>query len=73
MSVCWHTNEAGKLLVGEKNGTVRMYDVEKQQAILSFETNEIPLLSADWSPANCSLVAALAGGNLVIWNITRPK
>ncbi|XP_075236445.1 nuclear pore complex protein Nup37 isoform X2 [Lycorma delicatula] len=73
MSVCWHNEEPGKLLVGENNGTVRMYNVEKQQAILSFETSEVPLLSADWSPANSLLVAALAGGNLVIWNTTRPN
>ncbi|RZF35924.1 hypothetical protein LSTR_LSTR008494 [Laodelphax striatellus] len=73
MSVCWHSEEPGKLLVGEKNGTVRIYNVERQQAILSFETFQTPLLAADWSPANSLLVAAIAGGSLFVWNITRPN
>lgn len=73
MSVRWHNEDSGKLLVGEKNGTIRLYNVERQQAILSFDTNFVPLMDADWSPSNCFRVAAIAGGNLVIWDTTRPR
>ncbi|KAF2979794.1 hypothetical protein EK904_012818 [Melospiza melodia maxima] len=37
MSVCWHPEEAFKLMVAEKNGTIRFYDLITQQAILSLE------------------------------------
>ncbi|XP_046673013.1 nucleoporin Nup37 [Homalodisca vitripennis] len=72
MSVCWHRGDPGKLLVAEKNGTVRLYNVDRQQAILSFDSQLVPLIAADWSPANCFRVAALAGGQLVVWDTTRP-
>lgn len=73
MSVCWHNDDAGKLLVAEKNGTIRVYSVERQQAILSFDASCVPLMVADWSPVNYSRVAALAGGNLIVWDTTRPS
>uniref|UniRef100_A0A1B6DC57 Nucleoporin Nup37 n=1 Tax=Clastoptera arizonana TaxID=38151 RepID=A0A1B6DC57_9HEMI len=73
MSVRWHSEDNGKLLVGEKNGTIRVYNVERQQAILSFDTNMVPLMDADWSPSNCYRVAAIVAGNLVIWDTTRPS
>ncbi|XP_054268472.1 nucleoporin Nup37 [Macrosteles quadrilineatus] len=71
VSVCWHNADPGKLLVAEKSGTVRLYNVERQQAILSLDTSLVPLTAADWSPVNCFQVAALASGHIVIWDITR--
>lgn len=73
VSVCWHSNDPGKLLVAEKGGTVRLYNVEQQQAILSFDTQLVPLTAADWSPVNCCRVAALADGHLVLWDTTRSR
>ena len=72
MVVCWHTEETGKLLVGEKNGVIRMYNVRSQQAIMSVDAGTIPMLSADWSP-NPLKVACIASGELIVWDVSRPR
>ncbi|XP_015514813.1 nucleoporin Nup37 [Neodiprion pinetum] len=72
MSVCWHKEETGKLLVAEKNGSIRMYNIISQQAILSLDTGVTPLMSADWG-ANPLKVAAMAAGELLVWDVSRPS
>lgn len=71
--MCWHIADPGKLMVAERSGTIRLYNVEREQAILSFDTHLTPLISADWSPVNIYRVAALAAGHLVIWDTTSPR
>ncbi|KAK1168877.1 nucleoporin Nup37 [Acipenser oxyrinchus oxyrinchus] len=71
MSVCWHPEDAFKLMVAEKNGMVRFYDLITQQAILSLDCGLTPLMSADWCFANTIKVGAVAGNDWVIWDITR--
>ncbi|MBN3303686.1 nucleoporin Nup37 [Amia ocellicauda] len=70
MSVCWHPEEALKLMVAEKNGMVRFYDLVTQQAILSLESGQTPLMSADWCFANTIKVGAVVGNDWIIWDIT---
>jgi len=72
MTVRWHTEEAGKLLVAEKLGTIRMYNVRNQQAIMSVDTNKVPLMTADWGP-NPLRVACLAADELILWDMSRPS
>lgn len=72
VTVCWHKEESGKLLVAEKNGLIRMYNVMSQQAILSLDAGVMPLMSADWGP-NPLKVAALAAGELLVWDVSRPR
>ncbi|XP_001365563.1 nucleoporin Nup37 [Monodelphis domestica] len=70
-SVCWHPEEACKLMVAEKNGTIRFYDLITQQAILSLESEQMPLMSAHWCLRNTFKVGAVAGNDWLIWDITR--
>ncbi|XP_076762880.1 nuclear pore complex protein Nup37 [Xylocopa sonorina] len=72
MSVCFHSEKSGKLLVGEKNGLIHMYDVRSQQAIMSLDADIVPLMSIDWGP-NPLKVAAIAGGKLILWDVSKPS
>uniref|UniRef100_A0A3Q1FGI3 Nucleoporin Nup37 n=1 Tax=Acanthochromis polyacanthus TaxID=80966 RepID=A0A3Q1FGI3_9TELE len=69
MSVCWHPEEVFKLMVAEKKGTIRFYDLVTQQAILSLDCGT--LISADWCLTNTIKVGAVAGNDWLIWDITR--
>ncbi|NXW60043.1 NUP37 protein, partial [Eurystomus gularis] len=71
MSVCWHPEEAFKLMVAEKNGTIRFYDLITQQAILSLECEQTPLMSADWCLKNTLKIGAVAGSDWLMWDMTR--
>uniref|UniRef100_A0A8B9W0G3 Nucleoporin Nup37 n=1 Tax=Bos mutus grunniens TaxID=30521 RepID=A0A8B9W0G3_BOSMU len=73
MSVCWHPEETFKLMVAEKNGTIRFYDLLAQQAILSLESEQMPLMSAHWCLKNTFKVGAVAGNDWLIWDITRSR
>nr|CAD7263576.1 unnamed protein product [Timema shepardi] len=73
MSVACHQSEEGKLLVGEKCGVLSLFNLVSGQAILSFDSNRSPLLSADWS-SNTSLYAvAVVAGEIVLWDTTNPR
>lgn len=66
MSVKWHQFEPNKLLVAEKKGLIRFYDVSTKSAILSFFCDNL-LLSADWCRTNNFLIACTSGPNNVFW------
>lgn len=72
IAVKWHPDREYKLLVAEKNGIIRYYNVKTEQAVLSIETKKTPLMSMDWAPSKCSLVAALAAGEFSLWNLDKP-
>uniref|UniRef100_A0A3Q2E918 Nucleoporin Nup37 n=1 Tax=Cyprinodon variegatus TaxID=28743 RepID=A0A3Q2E918_CYPVA len=72
VSVCWHPQEVFKLMVAEKKGTIRFYDLITQQAILSLDCGPSgPLMSADWCLTNTIKVGAAVGTDWLIWDITR--
>ncbi|XP_062990622.1 nucleoporin Nup37 [Elgaria multicarinata webbii] len=71
MSVGWHPEDAFKLMVAEKNGTIRFYDLVTHQAVLSLTTDQTPLMSANWCLKNTFKVGAVAGNDWFIWDITR--
>uniref|UniRef100_A0A8C7KXC1 Nucleoporin 37 n=1 Tax=Oncorhynchus kisutch TaxID=8019 RepID=A0A8C7KXC1_ONCKI len=54
-----------------KEGTIRFYDLVTQQAILSLDCGQSPLMSADWCLANTIKVGAVTGSDWVICDITR--
>ncbi|XP_014204873.1 nucleoporin Nup37 isoform X2 [Copidosoma floridanum] len=72
VAVKWHNEEPGKLLVAEKLGIIRMYNVRSQQAIMSMDASKVPLMTADWSP-NSLKVACLAAGELCLFDVSRPS
>lgn len=72
MSVKWHPEEPYKVMVAEKKGVIHLYNVRSQQAIMSVESPKFPLMSADWAMNNRLFIIALAGGNIVTWDLRRP-
>ncbi|KAF4530792.1 hypothetical protein B566_EDAN018901, partial [Ephemera danica] len=73
MAVSWHPAEPGKLLVAEKNGLLQLFHIENQQPLLSLDAGQVPLMAAHWAPSNSHFVAALAGGELITWDLSRPS
>lgn len=72
VAVHWHPDNPEKLLVAEKRGIIHIYNVESRQITLSVETNKAPLMSADWHPRNPFLVAALAVGEIITFDLRCP-
>lgn len=72
-AVAWHPDEAGKLLVAEKRGTLRLYNALSWQPLMSLDTGPqgAPLLSADWSVCNSLLLGAVAGPSWFLWETAR--
>ncbi|TNN25329.1 Nucleoporin Nup37 [Liparis tanakae] len=68
---CTHVTCPRQLMVAEKKGTIRFYDLLTQQAILSLDCDQAPLTSADWCFANTIKVGAAAGNDWLVWDITR--
>jgi nuclear pore complex protein Nup37 len=71
MAVCWHTRDVGKIMVAEKRGIIRFYSTVTQQAFMSLECGQAPLVTADWSPTNELRVVALAGTDWFIFDTSR--
>ncbi|XP_073431270.1 nucleoporin Nup37 isoform X2 [Dendrobates tinctorius] len=69
MSVVWHPLEAYKLMVAEKTGIIRIYDLSRHQAILSLESLQTPLMSADWCLQNTFRVGAVAANDWIFWEM----
>lgn len=71
-AVCWHREDKDKLMVAEKNGIIRFYNVTSLKAILCLDYGK-PLFSAHWAPFNSNLVVSLQLGELCLWDLTRPS
>ncbi|KAH8305743.1 nucleoporin Nup37 [Drosophila kikkawai] len=72
MSVKAHPDDPTKVLVAEKKGIIRLYNVNSKQAVISVQSPKFPLMSADWAYSNRYFITALAGGDVVTWDLTRP-
>jgi len=70
MSVCWHADEPFKLMVAQKDGTIRFLSLHNNQPIMSLSCGQSPLMSADWSPHNNVLVGALCGSEWLVFNMS---
>ncbi|GAB6019406.1 Nucleoporin Nup37 [Chamberlinius hualienensis] len=71
MAVCYHREDAGKIMIAQKNGIIRFYSIDKEQSIMSLDCGHCPLLSAHWSPSNVFAVGAVAGCNVYLWDISK--
>ncbi|EDV91279.1 nucleoporin Nup37 [Drosophila grimshawi] len=72
MSIKSHPDEPNKVLVAEKRGIIHLYNVRSKQTVVSVESPKFPLMSADWAQSNRLFVTALAGGDIVTWDLSRP-
>ncbi|KAH9525116.1 Nucleoporin Nup37 [Bulinus truncatus] len=68
VSVCWHADEPYKLMVAQKDGTIKFFSLHNQLPIFSLTCGQGPLLSADWSRHNSFLVGAVCGSDWVVFN-----
>lgn len=57
-------------MVAERGGTIRFHHAARNEPIKSLFTDKTPLLDADWSPYDPSLVGAVANGFWVFWNLS---
>lgn len=71
MVACWHREDNSKLLVAEKIGLIRCYNVETQSPILSLDCGK-SLSGLHWAPSDSQLVASLHLGELFIWDLLKP-
>ncbi|XP_053670411.1 nucleoporin Nup37 [Anopheles nili] len=69
LSVKWHPEESGHILIAEKSGVIHLYKVHMKTSMMSIETDINPLSSADWSLSNSAFVAAMARGNIFMWDL----
>lgn len=74
----WHPDDPAKLMVAERSGVIRFYNVSNQQTILSLDTNcSVGLLDrlscADLCPGNPLLVGGVVSntGQRLVWDISR--
>ncbi|KAH8381390.1 hypothetical protein KR093_003935 [Drosophila rubida] len=72
MSVKTHPEDPNKVLIAEKRGVVHLYNVRSKQTVVSVESPKFPLMSADWANSNRMFVTAIAGGDIVSWDLNRP-
>lgn len=73
MSVRWHRDDADKLMVAEKRGTIHLYNIVARQIILSIETTKQPLMCADWFARNRCLIVAIAAGEIIAFDTRYPQ
>ncbi|KAK5643283.1 hypothetical protein RI129_007128 [Pyrocoelia pectoralis] len=71
-AVCWHREDSSKLMVAEKIGLIRFYNVNTQKPILSLEFGK-PLSAAHWSPSDSQVICSLHLGELVVWDLSHPS
>ncbi|XP_030763633.1 nucleoporin Nup37 [Sitophilus oryzae] len=71
MVVSWHRSDLGKLLIAEKIGVIKFYNVETETPILSLDFAK-SLSSAHWAPSDSQLLASLQLGELLLWDLTKP-
>lgn len=73
MTVAWHTEEVGKVLIGQKSGVISLYNAVSLQPILSLDCSLSPLLNIDWSEANSLHVSAVVSSELVMFDMSAPS
>lgn len=71
VSVCWHPEQPGKIMVAELGGRIRFYDISLKQAVLSIDCKKQSLSSADWCWLNHSKIGATAEMEWFLWDITK--
>jgi len=73
MSVAWHSEEVGKVLIGQKSGVISLYNSVTLQPIMSLDCGITPLLSVDWSEANSLHVSAVVSSEMVMFDMSSPS
>ena len=62
-----------QLMVAQKNGIIRFYDILSQQPFMTLSATTTPLKCADWSTVNPVRVGAVACNEWKIWDISQSR
>ena len=62
-----------QLMVAEKNGFIRFYDLISQRPIMSLSAGQVPLISADWCKTNGLKAGAVASDDWLIWDMSKSR
>ena len=68
VSIKLHEKIANSLLVGQSNGIIKLYDMSKDQFVLSVYQPGY-LRSLAWNAADPNVFAATIGSNWFVWNL----
>ncbi|KAK2160366.1 hypothetical protein LSH36_135g05026 [Paralvinella palmiformis] len=71
VAVSWHSEQPEKLMVAEKKGLIRFYNIITQQPVMSLDCGNVPLMSADWCPTNVLHVACIAASDWFVFDTSR--
>lgn len=67
-NVRWCPGDSNRLVVGERSGVIRMYDLAQKVPIMMFSTlSSAPLTCIDWCRSNELLLAACVGSETLFW------
>ncbi|XP_065158113.1 nucleoporin Nup37 [Atheta coriaria] len=72
MATCWHREDVSKLLVAEKCGIIRFYNINTQKALMSLDVRK-NLYDVHWAPSDSQLLGSLQMGELILWDVTKPS
>ena len=62
-----------QLMVAEKKGVIRFYNIQTQQPIMSLDCGHVPLVYAHVSPKNPLAVAAVTGSDVTLFDTSRSR
>jgi hypothetical protein len=51
-----------QVMVGQKDGVIKIFSLSGQQQLMSFDTGQVPLMEADWSVGNKGLLIGTVAG-----------
>lgn len=72
MCISWRPEDPGKLMVAEKKGIVRLYNILTMQPLSSIICGAVPLTGMAWS-LHSKLVVILAAGELLVKDMNLPS
>jgi hypothetical protein len=60
-----------QVMVGQKDGVIKIFSLSGQQQLMSFDTGQVPLMEADWSVGNKGLlIGAVAGTDWFMFDVS---
>ncbi|KAK3098313.1 hypothetical protein FSP39_018312 [Pinctada imbricata] len=71
MSVAIHEREPRKVMVAQKNGVIKIFSLDLQQQIMSYDCWIVPLMGADWCRDDEDMIVAAAGTEWLVFQLSR--
>lgn len=75
LGICWHRDEKNKLMVAERSGLIRIYNLDTLRPMYTLismdpsnDSVNLSLLSFDWCQTNPEIVIATTRSDIIFWN-----